>query len=537
MSRPRISVRWLLFVAAFVVTAGFRYLLLGRGFPNDHFIFITGGWQMQFGEWPTRDWVDAGSPLMSFSSALAQAVFGPTLLAEAILVAGAFGLAAACTSAAVLELTGSVSLAVAASVLEVAVVPRTYGYPKMLVYAVTFLCFVRYVKRPDRIRLATMGASIAVAFLFRHDHGIFLAVGGALTALLVSDPTGGTTPARRVAELTAVTFVLVLPYLAFVQVNGGLWSYVRTGIRFSQQEVGADWHVWPAVLGDATPFASALVYEYFALPVVALVVLAVGRRDARVSSGLASVLPIAVVGTMVNYTFIRHPLDVRLPDAIVPAVLVGAWLVHQALRAQRLRSVVVPLAALGLALGCASVLEAGNTIDALDRAGVTHGWQRTAELFGNTTTALRAHLAPSQMPSRAAGALVPFFSYVERCTSVEDRLLVGGFMPEMPFLARRRFAAGRRYFGGSFGADAQGEQLALERLRGQSVPFVLIASDYRETFASAFPVLAEHLRSRYDTLTDVAVADNSSVRILVDTSMIPSGRDDETGWPCFVPSR
>lgn len=528
--------RWLLFVAAFVVTAGFRYLLLGGGFPNDHFIYIAGGWQMQFGEWPTRDWVDAGSPLMSAASAVAQAALGPTLLAEAFLVTSAFGLAAALTAALVVELTGSISLAALASVLEVAVVPRTYGYPKMLAYALAFLCFVRYVDRPGRLRLAAMAAAIAVAFLLRHDHGIFLAVGGALTVLLVPDAPGRGRRARRAAELLLVTFAMLLPYLVFVQVNGGLWSYFRTGIRFSQQEAGAEWHVWPHVFGDATPWASALVYEYYAIPVAALTVLVACRRDGRASSWGASLLPIAAVAMMMNYTFLRQPLGARLPDAIVPAVLVGAWLVMQALHAERLRWAWLSLGALGLALFTASVLEAGSTIEALNRTGLLHEWHRTPELLRSRTTALDTPLSPSQMPSRAAGKLIPFYAYLNRCTTTEQRLFVGGFLPEVPFLARRRFAAGRRYFGGSYGADPQGERLALRRLQGQSVPFALIPSDYAASFESTFPLLAEYLRSRYTTLADVPVADNFSVRILVDQTMVPAGRDRESGWPCFVSS-
>src|SRR6187455_3637809 len=108
MDRPpqlRTSVRWLLFVSAFVVTAGFRFLTLGDGFPNDHFVYISGGWQMLFGEWPTRDWVDPGLPLQFAASAAAQALFGKYLFAEALLVSAAFGLGAALTLAAVLELT------------------------------------------------------------------------------------------------------------------------------------------------------------------------------------------------------------------------------------------------------------------------------------------------------------------------------------------------------------------------------------------------------------------------------------------------
>jgi hypothetical protein len=34
-------------------------------------------------------------------------------------------------------------------------------------------------------------------------------------------------------------------------------------------------------------------------------------------------------------------------------------------------------------------------------------------------------------------------------------------------------------------------------------------------------------------LADVHVYDDRSIRILVDSTLVPRSRDAETGWPCF----
>jgi hypothetical protein len=78
------------YMSLFALAAAFRFLALKNGFVNDHFVHISGGRQMLFGEWPRRDWIDPGLPLMFGASALAQAVFGSTLFAEAMLVSLAF---------------------------------------------------------------------------------------------------------------------------------------------------------------------------------------------------------------------------------------------------------------------------------------------------------------------------------------------------------------------------------------------------------------------------------------------------------------
>ena len=53
-----------IYVAIFVLTAAFRFLALKNGFVNDHFVYISGGQQVLFGEWPTRGFIDPGLPLM-----------------------------------------------------------------------------------------------------------------------------------------------------------------------------------------------------------------------------------------------------------------------------------------------------------------------------------------------------------------------------------------------------------------------------------------------------------------------------------------
>src|SRR5882672_10680806 len=214
----------------FGVTAAFRFLALKNGFANDHFIYISAGRQMLFGEWPTRDFVDPGQPLMFAASALFQNLLGPTLLAEGMLVSIAFGLGAALTALAVRQLTGSVALAALAALLEIAVFPRTYSYPKVAVYALVLWLYGWYLSRPDLPRLFAMASGVAIAFLFRHDHGLYLGTGAVLAIVLAGK--AWRTAVRDGAMFAVFLGLLLLPYLLYVQVHGGLWTYIQTGIEF-----------------------------------------------------------------------------------------------------------------------------------------------------------------------------------------------------------------------------------------------------------------------------------------------------------------
>ncbi|MEQ1760162.1 MAG: hypothetical protein ABL986_17740 [Vicinamibacterales bacterium] len=549
--------RWSLYVAAFVLTALFRFLTLGDGFPNDHYVYISGGWQMLAGEWPTRDWVDPGLPLMFAVSAAAQAVFGKVLFAEAVLVSVAFGAGAALTAAAVLEVTGTLWIAALATLLEVVVFPRTYGYPKVLVYAAVFLCCARFVSRPGHWRAVLMAFAVVVAFLFRHDHGLFLGVGCALTILLAPDSGTLAQRSRTLALFVLAGLLMVAPYLLYVQLNGGLPAYIRAGVDFSEREAARQWHIWPAVFGDDKPFQSALVYEFYAIPVLALIVLVAQRFGGpegppyvhgtdppyvhrgldppsahRIPQWSAHVIPAAIVALLANYYLVRDPLDTRVADAIVPAVMLGAWLAARAVQATRHRTAALGVLALSVALFGASVSSAGSIVENLDRTDVRREWDHLPRLFMTRSAELHERFSTHQIPTRATLSLVPFFGYLDRCTADDHRLIVGGYLVELPFFAQRRFAGGMGYLGGSFGGD-ETERLTLLRLRTQVAPFAVIPSDYMVDLEGRFPRIVEYLRARYTKLADVHVTDELDVNVFVDTTLAPVGRDRDTGWPCF----
>ena len=529
MKTTWLAQRWPLLVYAvlFAVAACFRFLALKAGFVNDHFVYITGGHQMLYGEWPTRDWIDPGLPLMFAASALAQKIFGPTLFAEGMLISVAFGLAAALTAAAVRQLTGSMTLAILAALIEIAVFPRTYSYPKIVAYALVFWLYGWYLKAPGIGRAGAIAAGVAIAFMFRHDHGLFLGIGAALTILL-----GSPRRTRDLAAFAGIALLLILPYLLYVQVHGGLLLYFRNGVEFSQREAARQWHVWPAVFGDERPLESAMVYELYAIPLVALAVLAATRARAGWKTVAAWVGPVAIVALLVDFSFIRDPLGTRLADAIVPAVIVGSWLLARAFAPSAMRLVVAPLALAAVALLGASVLAVGSTWDEIDRAGLLGHRQDIPKRFGERTADLTSRFVDYQMPTPASRLLVPFFHYVDRCTRPDDRLLVGGFMVELPFYAQRPFAAGQEYFGSYFGSEAN-ERFTLERLKQQRVPFAVIPSDYQEEFDSRFPRMVAYVRAHFAPLSDVPVDEEQTIHILVNRDLPAAARDPETGWPCF----
>ena len=519
-------------VALFLFTALFRFLQLKDGFPNDHFLYIAGGQQILYGDWPIKDFLDPGQPLMYGVSALAQAMLGPPLFAEAVLTALAFALAAVLTAAAVRELTGSRLLALLAAITEVAMVTRSYGYPKILVYAAAFFLLQRYVTRPSTGRLFALALSIAVAFLFRHDHGIYLGIAGAIAAWLapISEHTHG--GARRAAVLVAMVTLLTAPFAIYVQIAGGVWSYIQTGLEFRAGELTRQPHVWLGLFGDL-PHHAALLYEYWAIPIVAALVVFMSRHRDDARTMAARVVPLIVVTLIVNWTLIRDPLITRLLDVIAPAAILGAWLVVCAWQSRH-PWLWRPVSVLLIVLVVNSVMHVGSTIEQLDRASLLVTWRRLPEFISEISAALKAPHAERQLPSRTARALAPFYTYIERCTTMHHRLLVGGFSPDVPVFARRGFAGGQPLFVQGYYESEVYQRSVLQHMAREVVPFVVLpGTEATNQFSNAFGLVASYVRIRYVPLATFGDSD-AQVQVLFDSALPIAARDPETGWPCEV---
>lgn len=76
-------------------------------------------------------------------------------------------------------------------------------------------------------------------------------------------------------------------------------------------------------------------------------------------------------------------------------------------------------------------------------------------------------------------------------------------------------------------ADPEYEARSLALLAEQSVPFVYSATDPVLDDFAAYPRILAHLVEHY------AEPEGAEGRLLVDTRLVPTGRLDPMGWPCF----
>ena len=208
-------------LGVFAVTFLFRWLTVE--FPNDHFQHLSRARQILLGDIPIRDFFDVGFFLQNYLSSAAQLVFGYNLLGEALLTISfvAFGTTLVFHLSA--RLSGSRWLAGGAALLTVLAYPRLYSYPKVFLYVSAIGLVWLYARCGSRVQVISMAVLTAVAFLLRHDHGVFIAV--MIVCFLGLREWGGVLLWRRLGLYAGATFGLLLPFLVFVQMTTGLVSY------------------------------------------------------------------------------------------------------------------------------------------------------------------------------------------------------------------------------------------------------------------------------------------------------------------------
>ena len=515
----------------FVLVVSLRFLSL-TGFPDDHYVHLAGAQQMLRGEWPSRDFVDLGAPLTYAISAAAQAVFGQRQLTEALLMATAFGLGAVLTLRAGVMLTGSIVLALAAALIEVLVYPRTYSYPKIVLYSAAAVALLWYTRRPSRARIVCLAGLSAFAALVRHDHGLYIGIASLAAVALSPAPFDRSNRFRSMALLAGAAVAFMLPYLIYLQVVDGIVAHLQRGMVFTALEVPRQRLTMTGLpMYDAWMLAAAWLAPVAALAVVALRVF--GRKEGAWAS-LRPLVPLVVLALIANAGLIRDRLDVRLPDAIVPPALLIAWLVGQAWktppRPLGLAVRIVAVTALLVTMRYASVM--GSMEEQLDRAGVYTGLDRIPDRVATLVREMERPWAGRLVPSAPAGELRPFFDYVERCIPRDQRLLVAAFLPEVAVLAQRPFAGGQLWFMAGAMTSAADHALVMSRLARQRVPVAVFRRPNYDDLVHDFPELDEYIKSHFTEVARWSLGDADAIYLMMDTTQA-TGTDAKTGWPCF----
>jgi hypothetical protein len=524
-------------VAAGVIAFVYR-LMLVRDLTNDHYMHLAWAQQVLFGQVPGRDFVDPGMPLMYALSAIVQWM-APGPFSEALLTCTLLALAAAATLVVATDLTGSLSIGMAATVCEVALEPRLYSYPKILVPAVALLLIQHYVRRPSHGRIAWLAAWTAVAVLLRHDLGIYVAAGVG-TGLIAVHATDLRRMARALAEYAVGVGAIMLPYVIFVQWSEGLFEHLHAAVEFAKGEAhqrflsppGFPFWTNPGGLASwgQTDSAVFLFYAAHLLALACVVLLVRSRRSASEQKPVAA----AGVAMLLLYlaVVLRHPIDSRLPDIGALLAIMGGWVIAESAR----RGAVTAAAAATVVAAClVNVWILGDLGGRIKDTGVADG---PAAMERTLQSVRQAGTVWPWERFWPAGELPIAVRYLNACTTRADAVLLTWAAPEYYFFARRRFGAGHALFLPPDAFTTQhDQQRMLAQLRRERIPVVLINETRREEFAKAYPEVDRYVADEYRPAGHFDIRDGSRITVAIGRTFKASGTYEAEGWPCGFDNR
>jgi hypothetical protein len=545
----RLSRRLLISVAAILLFGWvflYRFNTLGGafgGFDNDHFLHFVYAKQVQAGEQPLRDFLDAGlqgaRPSLTYElSAAAQTYFGNNLRSEAWLTVAGVAL-----GAAIAFIAGSTIApwpwALATALVSALMSPKLYSYPKVLVTAVASLLIVSSSRLPAWQQVAFMSLWTTIAFLFRHDYAIYCVAG----FLVVTALTAGLSWRDRLARAGAyllVTGVLLAPSLWWVQRYRGLTEYVRNGLEMSRNEAERTRIGWPgltlgnglwSIVEDENNAEAWIYYVFLAVPAVVIGI--AGWKTIRAGTSqdppVAPLIALGVMTAMLSHYFLRGNLAARFGDMGPPMAVLAAYLLFVSTRGlavdwrRSLIGAVITTAVFAMTMLCAwnlaSVSGELRTARLLEPFDVLARTRQVSHDLVAMPASLREEQAADRMQASA---------YVHQCTKPTDRLLVMGYATDVLAFSERLFAGKRASFVIGFYTDERYSKETVASLQSTSVPLVLggeLLDDAR------LPLIVNYLRSHYEEAGTVRFYEGK-LRVLVRRGLAgqPLGPG---GLPCF----
>lgn len=508
-----------------------------RGLPNDHYMHMAWAQQLLGGALPGLDFVEPGMPMAIGLSALAQ-LWWPGPFGEGMLCIAALGLASAATCYVIAAVVGSPLAGLAGAVVQTALFPRLYGYPKLLVPAVALLLMVHYVRARSIGAVFFLSAWTVAAFLLRHDLGVMTAL--AVACGVVAAPIPWQTRRADLLRYLVFGLALVSPYLFYVQWTEGLAENVRAALEFGKSDVHQLLIAWvPPPSNDGTLAWDGPTAAWLLFWLTHALIAALPWRIYRERGSTYAPVVVATVVFLLLYrlVIIRHPLLARIPDAAAVVVCAGAWCVAGS--TSRLRAGLrhrIAFAGAGLALasaGLAAAWQISGLAEEVRRMGFPQGRAGMAFRAEQVMATARQTDWHAYWP---AGEMPELVDYIRTCTPPDSRLLLTWSAPEYYVFTRRRFASGQFLFDARSFSSARDQELMLRRLERERPPLALVNETRLAEFSSGFPAVHAWIADNYIPVGQTTIRGDEVVRIAMRRELAAKTRYGPNGWPCGLDS-
>jgi hypothetical protein len=516
-----LKVSWsLLATRAFVVWCFSVYVLvtlssLDRRLQGDDHAIIWTSTLIRFGQLPNRDFHEGGYPLQVLLSYLGQWATGFRPIGEIAVTVTMRLVGLISTYLVARRITGYrlPALLIVLPVAMISVRGGLYGAEKAMIYPLAAYVAYRYFERPRPPW--ELCAVTAIAFLLRHDHGVYVGVPLALAVLLSR---------QSLVPFVLGVLVLLLPWLAWVQVHEGLVAYFIDRLEFARL---AGIAVARPGFGipPGTPFdvrnASWLMWQLAVITIAVAFVVAVWRRD-RLFIVLSVLGGLAAGGLMRGLGLYPEVMTLWIP--------LGVWLITLARH---------PVGRVAGAAWVAAVAAFVLTISE-PRARLWHFVLEEGGATRRARSAIARHSAVPIIDNYAPADVTDermIVRYFYRCLDPGERIWDASQWFPLPYYTEHPLFEGPNW---RIGIRRSHDAEMAASLRSGPLPPVIVVEHESDPYNAFkyYPVIQALVREKYEPLTSPAMDDFrkniDEISLLRDRSRQPTGRYAPLDLPCFA---
>ncbi len=468
-----------------ILLVGFSILLfLSTKVPNPEYFIsdpdgghqLTGAMQILSGEHPFIDFRSSYGPLTFYASAFGQIVSDNRIIGEILLVISGYLAAYLLLFKLFVAVSKKLSISVICLCFALMLMPRFYKYYIALGPVLTLFSAWEYIDYKSIKSMVLMAFAIVITGLYRLDFGVYTALCGFMTILLVNFKHQTIEILKTLSMFLLAIICFASPWLLWALYKGGLGNYIGDTLSgILHQGIGLSipfpYYQDNQSVTSNNNIIFILFVFYNIIPLVSLTVL-VSQKSKLMQSEKFKIL-VAILLSQFTLVQAMHRSDFGhlLQSIIIDYVLI-AWLLSIVITNYSQGTWKAKMGRASCAItfifvGGLSVLLSKN-LDMLPNANIKSVITNLQSLLGNKNEIL--DIVKANDP---ANEYLQTIEYIKNNTHKDQYILAIPFFTSFYYFAERKFGGGQMLLAPGYFSSDEDQRVMVSRLIKDNVALVV----------------------------------------------------------------
>lgn len=488
---------------------------------------LAGAMQILSGEHPFIDFRSSYGPLTFYASAFGQILSGNRIIGEIILIVAGYLTAYLLLFILFYKVSRKLSISVIYLCLALMLMPRFYKYYIVLGPILTLFSVWKYIDNRSTKSFVLMSFAIVITGLYRFDFGIYTALCGITTIILINMRQNIRKILKPMYMLLLVTVGLASPWLLWALYKGGLANYlVDTLSGILNQSEGLSlpfpYYTFDESVISNTNITFGLFVFYNTIPVTSLGVL-FALRD-KLNQNIKYKIITTIILAQLTLMQAMHRSDIgHLLQSIPISFVLLAWLFRVTTQSylkvtrknrKRLAACIVFFI---VVVGANVVLS--KNLHMLPEKNVKNVFINLKSLIGKND-----EITEFVRGSNPENEYVRVIDYIKNNTYQDDNILAIPFFPSFYYFAGRKFGGAQMLLAPGYFSLENDQKKMVNRLMRDNVSLIVEIPDFsydglenRKIYKFA-SIVSEYIDTNYKQVSRIGrfVIKNKNYPVLSD---------------------